>query len=131
MALCVPTLAVAAVSGIEPSEQGLAAGLRGTLGQAGGGLFLALTAAVVTASTTSAPASVPSVVALLSGFHVGLLVIAAGAALGALVALVGIRRGLSHGWTALTRSSVEITLWEKFFLTRVVHCFSVQEENSR
>jgi hypothetical protein len=82
---------VAVVSGIEPSEQGLAAGLQGALGQASDGLFLALMAAVVTASTTSGLASVPSVVALLSGFHVGLLVIAAGTALGALVALVGIR----------------------------------------
>jgi hypothetical protein len=91
MSLCVPTLAAAAASGVEPTEQGLAAGLQGTSGQAGGGLFLALTAAVVTISTASAQTSFSSVAAQLRGFHAGLLVVAAGAALGALVALVGIR----------------------------------------
>jgi EmrB/QacA subfamily drug resistance transporter len=95
MALCVPTLAAAAVSGIKQTEQGLASGLQGTSGQAGGGLFLALTAAVVTVWAASvqgvARAAVPSVMAQLSGLHAGLLVIAAGAALGALIALVGIR----------------------------------------
>ena len=54
MALCLSTLAVAAVSGVKQAEQGLAAGLQGTAGQAGGGLFLALTATVITASTNGA-----------------------------------------------------------------------------
>jgi hypothetical protein len=88
MSICIPTLAVAAVNGIEQTEQGLAAGFQGTLGQAGGGLGLAITTAVVAANMASghvgATTTVPSVVAQLSGFHAGLLVTAA-AALGALI----------------------------------------------
>ncbi len=97
MALCLPTLAVAAVSGVKQTEQGLASGLQGTSGQAGGGLFLALTAAVVTVWTPSAQGiarvSVPSVVAQLTALHAGLLVIAAGVALVALIAFVSVRSG--------------------------------------
>jgi EmrB/QacA subfamily drug resistance transporter len=96
MAMCVPSLAVAAVSGIEQTEQGLAAGLQGTLGQAGGGLGLAITAVVVTTSKISAQGfvqtSVPLVAAQLHGLHMGLLVIVAGAALGMLIALAGIQK---------------------------------------
>lgn len=88
-------LSVAAVSGIEPTRQGLPAGLQGMSGLAGGGLGLAITAA-----QGMAPTSAPSVAAQLSGFHAGLLVAAAGAALGvllfeSLVALL-IPRKLSH-----------------------------------
>jgi Na+/melibiose symporter-like transporter len=96
MAMCVPSLAVAAVSGIEQTEQGLAAGLQGTLGQAGGGLGLAITAVVVTTSKISAQGfvqtSVPLGAAQLHGLHMGLLVIVAGAALGMLIALAGIQK---------------------------------------
>lgn len=96
MAMCVPSLAVAAVNGIEQTEQGLAAGLQGTLGQAGGGLLLAITAAVVTTSKISAQGfvqtSVPLVAAQLHGLHMGLLVIVAGAALGMLIARAGIQK---------------------------------------
>ena len=95
MALCLPTMAAVAVSGIKPTEQGLASGLLGMSGQAGGGLFLAFTATVITVSTNVAHGvarvSVPLEVAQLSGLHAGLLVLAASAALGALIALVGIR----------------------------------------
>ena len=95
MALCLPTMAVAATSSIKPTEQGLASGLLGMSGQAGGGLFLALTATMITVVTTAArgiaQGSVPLVVAQLSGLHAGLLVLAASVALGALIALVGIR----------------------------------------
>ncbi|HEY4389360.1 MAG TPA: MFS transporter, partial [Ktedonobacteraceae bacterium] len=59
MPISIPTLAVAAVAGIDPSEQGLASGLQGTLGQAGGGLGLAITTAVVTAVTISAQGETP------------------------------------------------------------------------
>ncbi len=96
MALCVPSLAVAAVNGIEPTEQGLAAGLQGTFLQAGGGLFLALTAAVITTSTISAQGfvqtPVPLVAAQLHGLHMGLLVIVTGAALGMLIAMAFIQK---------------------------------------
>jgi MFS family permease len=91
-----PTLAVAAVSGIAPTEQGLAAGLQGTFLQAGGGLGLAITAAVVTLSTISArgfaQTPAPLVTAQLHGLHIGLFVPVAGAALGMLIALAGIQK---------------------------------------
>src|SRR5260370_25420357 len=84
MALCVPSLAVSAVNGIEPTEQGLAAGLQGTFLQAGGGLGLAITAAVVTTSKISAQGfvetSVPLGAAQLHGLHMGLPVFVAGCA---------------------------------------------------
>jgi len=95
MAIAHPSLSLAGVSGIEAAEQGLAAGLQGAVGAAGGGLGLAIVAAVVaavTASALGAPGTDSSVMAQLSGFHAGLLVIAAGAALGALIAFMGIRR---------------------------------------
>ncbi|WP_201364687.1 hypothetical protein [Dictyobacter formicarum] len=58
--------------------------------------MLAITAAVVAMSTASvqdfAPNSSPSVMAPLSGLHAGLLVLAGGAALGALIAAVFIQK---------------------------------------
>lgn len=84
------TLALAGVSGIEATEQGLAAGLQGAVGAAGGGFGLAIVAAVVGAITTTTAA--PTVVDQLGGFHAGLLVAAALAAFGALIAFVGIRK---------------------------------------
>ncbi len=102
MALCVPSLAVAAVSGIEPTEQGLAAGLQGTFLQAGGGLGLAITAAVVTLSTISARGFVqtpPSLVtAQLHGLHIGLFVPVVGAALGMLIATAFIQKPSALSW---------------------------------
>ncbi|HLZ62363.1 MAG TPA: MFS transporter [Ktedonosporobacter sp.] len=96
MSMCVPSLSVAAVSGIEPSEQGLAAGLQGTLAQAGGGLGLAITASVVTLSKISAqgvaPNSASLVAAQLYGLHMGILVIVVGAASGLLIALAGTQK---------------------------------------
>jgi EmrB/QacA subfamily drug resistance transporter len=88
-------LSIASVSGIAATEQGLAAGLQGAVGAAGGGLGLAIVTAVAAVTTTSALGATTtgsSVAAQLSGFHAGLLVAAAGAALGALIALVGIRK---------------------------------------
>lgn len=95
MGIGYPALAIAAVSGIADTEQGLAAGLQSTSLQAGGGLWLSITAAAVTTSTASllhAPTAIPPVLAQLNGFHVGLFVVAAGAAAGALIALAGIRQ---------------------------------------
>lgn len=96
MGICIPTLSIAAVIGIAQTEQGLAAGLQGTVGQAGGGIMLAITGAVVAVNTAAvhskASTSAPSAVAQLSGLHTGLLVLAGGAALGALIALVGIQQ---------------------------------------
>lgn len=91
-----PTLAVAAVSKIASTEQGLAAGLQGTFLQAGGGLGLAITAVMVTASIAfghgTAQTSTPAIIAQINSYHTGLLVAAGGAVLGALIALVGIRK---------------------------------------
>jgi len=83
MAICIPSLTIAAVAGIKPTEQGLAAGLQGTSLQAGGGIFVALTAAVMTISMSSGETR-------LQGLHMGVLVLVAGAALGTLMALIGI-----------------------------------------
>jgi EmrB/QacA subfamily drug resistance transporter len=87
-------LSLAGVSGIEATEQGLAAGLQGAVGAAGGGLGLAIVAAVIAGTSASAlgATAAPTVTAQLGGFHAGLFVAAAGAALGALIALVGIRK---------------------------------------
>jgi len=87
-------LSLAGVSGIAATEQGLAAGLQGAVGAAGGGLGLAIVTAVVAGTSASAPGatSASAVAAQLGGFHAGLLVAAAGAALGALIALVGIHK---------------------------------------
>jgi len=93
MALCIPSLPVAAVTGIEQTEQGLAAGLQGTSLQAGGGIFVALTAAVVTISTQSTSLmAVPSGEVQLQGLHMGLLVLVASATLGTLMAFIGIQK---------------------------------------
>lgn len=83
-------LSLAGVSGIETTEQGLAAGLQGAVGAAGGGLGLAIVTAVVAATIPSASGA--TVAAQLGGFHAGLLVAAAGAALGTLIAFIGIRK---------------------------------------
>lgn len=96
MGIGYPTLSIAAVSGIADTEQGLAAGLQSTSLQAGGGLWLAITATVVAASAApilgEASITTPSAVSQLAGFHVGLLVAAAGVAAGAFIALVGIQK---------------------------------------
>lgn len=89
-----PTLAIAAVSGIKPTEQGLAAGLQGTFLQAGGGLGLAITTVSLVFGHGSVRTS--EALAQLNGYHIGLLVAAAGAVLGALIALAGIRKPSVH-----------------------------------
>jgi MFS family permease len=85
-----PTLTVAAVSGIAPTEQ------EGTFLQVGGELGLAITAIVVTTSAEfghgTALNSASLVAAQFNSYHIGLLVAAGGATLGSLIALVGIRK---------------------------------------
>lgn len=87
MGIAHPSLSLAGVSGVRQTEQGLAAGLQGAIGGAGGGVGLAIITAVV---TTIAGAGSP-VGTQLNGLHAGFLVAAAGAALGALTAFIGIR----------------------------------------
>jgi EmrB/QacA subfamily drug resistance transporter len=73
MGIGYPAIHIAAVSGFENKDQGLAAGLQGTSEQAGGGLCLAITTAVVTASMGSSLSDASQ----LSGFRAGLYVAAA------------------------------------------------------
>ena len=96
MSIGFPSLSIAAVSGIANEEQGLVAGLQSTALQVGGGLWLAITTAVVVGSSAqtqavASHASAAAVQAQLTGFHLGLLVIALVAAAGALIVLVGIQ----------------------------------------
>jgi EmrB/QacA subfamily drug resistance transporter len=94
MGIGVTALSIAGVSGLAATEQGLAAGLQGAVGAAGGGVGLAIVTAVVAVTTTSALSATATsmVAAQLGGFHAGLVVAAAVAALGGLIALVGIRK---------------------------------------
>jgi hypothetical protein len=95
MSIGLPSLSIAAVSGIANEEQGLAAGLQSTALQVGGGLWLAITTAVAVGSSAQTQASAAlqgsAVQAQLNGFHLGLLVVALLAAAGALIVLVGIQ----------------------------------------
>jgi EmrB/QacA subfamily drug resistance transporter len=79
-------LNVAATSGIEPAEQGLAGGLVNTSFQFGGALFLAIATAVIDANVD--PGS--SAQEILGGFHMALFVPVIAAVLG--VAAIGVRR---------------------------------------
>jgi EmrB/QacA subfamily drug resistance transporter len=96
MSIGFPSLAIAAVSGIANSEQGLAAGLQSAAMQVGGGLWLAITTAVAVGSSAqtqavASQAGAITVQAQLTGFHLGLLVAALVAAAGALIVLLGIQ----------------------------------------
>ncbi|GHO92194.1 MFS transporter [Reticulibacter mediterranei] len=86
---------LAGVRGVEATEQGLAAGLQGAVGAAGGGLGLAIVSTVVAAVTATSLHTTnagPVVAAQLGGLHAGLLTAAVGAAFGVLIALIGIRK---------------------------------------
>jgi sugar phosphate permease len=83
-----PALHIAALSGFENKDQGLAAGLQGTSEQVGGGLWLAITTAVITARMGSELSDAVQ----LGGLRAGLYVAATGAACGAFLALIGIRK---------------------------------------
>jgi MFS family permease len=85
-ALAYGPLNIAATNGIAPEEQGLAGGLVNTSFQVGGALFLAVTAAVISANVgTDASAQ-----STLDGFHAALLVPVIAAALGATIASLGL-----------------------------------------
>jgi MFS family permease len=85
-ALGFPSLNVQAASGVANEEQGLASGLLNTSFQIGGAVGLAVVAAVVTSQTGSSTTSA----AQLHGYRDGVLVAAAVALLGLLVALSGV-----------------------------------------
>jgi fucose permease len=88
-ALAFPSVNMAATSGVEGHEQGLASGLVQTSFQVGGALVLSVVTAVVTAQTGDATSNQ----AVLDGFHPGLAVVTGVAGLGLLSALSGVVLG--------------------------------------
>jgi MFS family permease len=95
LSLAFTAVVIAAVSGVEAANQGLASGLITTAGQLGGALGLAViifVAAVFTPIVAGAHPQVQAVnQALVSGFRPALLLAAALAFLGTLVALAGFK----------------------------------------
>jgi MFS family permease len=85
-ALAFPSANMAATTGVEAHEQGLASGLVQTSFQVGGALVLS----VVTAVVTSATGNAGNAQARLDGFHPGLAVVTGVAALGLVSALGGL-----------------------------------------
>ncbi|MGA2928653.1 MAG: MFS transporter [Solirubrobacteraceae bacterium] len=88
---------ILAVAGVRSEEAGLASGLVNTSRLFGGALGLAILAALATARTnTDLRHGVGAHAALTSGFQLAFLVAAAFAAVGAVVALVGLPRGATR-----------------------------------
>ncbi|MBA2679928.1 MAG: hypothetical protein H0U76_16215 [Ktedonobacteraceae bacterium] len=95
LSLAFPPMTSAAVTGVQATDQGLAAGLITTGQQLGGALGLALVTVVNAAWTPGIAGAHPQAQAihqaLVSGFRAALLLAAAFALLGTLIALVGIK----------------------------------------
>jgi EmrB/QacA subfamily drug resistance transporter len=86
-------ISIAALAGVQASEQGLASGLINTSQQIGGALGIAALTAVATSATNDALASGTAVpFALTDGFQAAFIGAAAIALIGILVALVVVRR---------------------------------------
>jgi MFS family permease len=103
LGLAFVSMTVAAVSGVEPHEAGLASGLFNTSQQIGGALGLAILATVANTGTDHAVAAgKPAAVALTEGFQSAFLVAAAIAMAGAIIAtvLVSSRASREHAHAA-------------------------------
>jgi len=103
LGLAFVSMTVAAVSGVEPHETGLASGLINTSQQVGGALGLAILASVANGTTGDAVATgTPMPVALTQGFQDAFLVGAGFAILGAILAavLVSSRSSREHAEAA-------------------------------
>jgi EmrB/QacA subfamily drug resistance transporter len=102
------SMTVAAVSGVEPHEAGLASGLINTSQQVGGALGLAVLAAVANGVTDNALATSSPPVALTEGFQAALLVGSGFAIAGAVLAAVMISGSASREHAAAAqRGEVE------------------------
>ncbi len=101
------TTTIAAVSGVEESEAGLASGLINTSQQIGGALGLAVLATIATSRTEdlTAPGAPPSADALTEGFQAAFLGGAGIALLGFLLTLVLIRGADSRAHVALGKET--------------------------
>jgi Na+/melibiose symporter-like transporter len=84
-----PVFTIAAVADVEDQRQGLAAGIQSTALQVGGGIGLAIVSVVVASGWTEGASAAAQTSALRGGIVAG----AALSLLGALIALVGFRRG--------------------------------------
>jgi EmrB/QacA subfamily drug resistance transporter len=99
------TTTIAAVSGVQESEAGLASGLINTSQQVGGALGLALLATIASSRTEElSPGGPPSLNALTEGFQAAFLGGAAIAALGFVLTLVMISNRDSRAHVALGRA---------------------------
>jgi MFS family permease len=85
-ALTFPSLNIQATAGVADHEQGLASGLLNTSFQVGGAVVLAVVTAVVTSQAGTGGSSA----ALLDGYHPGVGVVTAAAALGLIASLAGL-----------------------------------------
>jgi EmrB/QacA subfamily drug resistance transporter len=91
--LAFPGLMTLAMSGVEPSEAGLASGLVNTSAQVGGAIGLALLATLAAERTTAeVAAGTQPLAALNSGFHLAYLVGAALLVVGTVVSLAVLRK---------------------------------------
>ena len=98
------TTTIAAVSGVQENEAGLASGLINTSQQVGGALGLALLATIATSRTEElSPGGAPSLEALTEGFQAAFLGGAAIAALGFVLTLVMISNRDSRAHVELGR----------------------------
>jgi len=93
LSLAFPPMTIAAVTGVQDTDQGLASGLIVTGQQLGGALGLALVTVVAAAFTPEVAGMHPQAIsqALVSGFRPALLLASAFAFLGTLIALVGLK----------------------------------------